>query len=333
VTILVLGGTSFLGRAIVTEALAANYSVTIFQRGQTNPDLFPEVPRINGDRDGGLSQIDGRQWDQVVDVSGYVPRIVQHSAECLRNSNHYTFISTISVYRDFAYPGLNEESDVWEALPAASETIDAESYGPLKAACEQVVEKLWKGRNLIVRPGIIVGPHDPTDRFTYWPARWANGGSVVLPDRKTQPVQWIDVRDLAHWIVQLLPQEVCGVFNCVGPELAFDLGKFMEVCESATRSQGNANWIPTDFLESKGVEPWQDLPLVLPFHGERDGVFQVDGIKARSHGLRLRPLEETVRDTLRWYDKRETKTLKVGWDMEREARILAAWKNEAKDGG
>lgn len=212
--ILVLGGTRFLGRHIVEAALAGGHDITLFNRGQNNPDLFPEVEKLRGNRDGDLSALQGRQWDAVIDTCGFVPRIVQASAALLADSvRHYTFISSISVYADFSKPAMNENAPVGTMQDESIEEITAETYGPLKALCERTAEKAMPGRVLHIRPGYIVGPFDPTDRFTYWPRRVATGGEMLAPGRPDSQIQFVDVRDLANWIIRMVETNRTGVFN------------------------------------------------------------------------------------------------------------------------
>ena len=200
--LLILGGTKFLGRHAVDAALAAGHEVTTFTRGQTNPELHPEIEHLHGDRDGSLDALAGRTWDGVVDTSGYVPRIVRRSAELLRDSvARYVFVSSISAYGDFSAP-ITEETPVAELEDPDTEEI-MESYGALKAACERVVEGVYGDRSARVRAGLIVGPFDPTDRFTYWPRRIAAGGTVLAPGDPEAPVQFVDARDLAAWLVHV----------------------------------------------------------------------------------------------------------------------------------
>src|SRR5262245_47706615 len=227
--LLVLGGTLFLGRAVVDAALARGDEVTIFTRGETNPDLFRDVERLLGNRDGGLDALAGREWDAVVDTCGFVPRIVRESAELLDpNVGHYAFVSTMSVYADVSKP-TDEDSPVDPLEDPASEDIQ-KHYGALKAACEEVVAEVFPGRSLLVRAGLIVGPHDPTDRFTYWVTRAADGGDVLVPGTPEDQVQFIDVRDLAEWIVRSADARLEGTFNAVGFEPPMTMGELLAAC-------------------------------------------------------------------------------------------------------
>ena len=280
--LLVLGGTKFLGRHAVAHALEQGHEVTTFTRGQTNPQLFPEVEHLTGDRDGGLDALRGRAWDGVVDTSGYVPRIVRQSAELLRDAAHrYVFVSTISVYGE---PDELEDPDTEEIM---------EHYGALKRACERVVADVYGDRGTSVRAGLIVGPHDPTDRFTYWPRRLAAGGDVLAPADPQQPVQVIDARDLAAWLVTLAERGPGGVFDATGPQTTF--GDLVE------RMRGDAElvWVDGQRVLDAGVTPWTELPLWLP-DADAWPLMQRDNAGAVAAGLTFRPFDETVRDTRDW---------------------------------
>src|SRR5919204_586040 len=239
--LLVLGGTLFLGRAVVESALAGGHDVTIFTRGQTAPELFPEAERLQGDRDGDLGALEGRSWDAVVDTSAYVPRVVRQSAELLRdNVEHYTFVSTVSVYGP--QPGrVTEETPV--RRPEDPETEDVQNrYGELKTLSEDVVNEVFGERAAIVRPGLIVGPHDPTNRFTYWVTRVAKGGEVLAPGRPDRPIQFVDARDVAEWMLRMADEQRGGVFNATGPEPPVTMGELLETCEQVSGSGARLVW-------------------------------------------------------------------------------------------
>ncbi len=296
--LLVLGGTVFLGRAVVEAALADGHEITIFTRGRTNPELFPEVEKLLGDRDGALGPLADGAWDAVIDTSGFVPRIVRQSAELLHGARRYVFVSSVSVYADFRTPP-DETSAVAELADPASEEV-MRDYGALKAACEQVVEEIYGvDRAVIVRPGLIVGPHDPTGRFTYWPRRIAEGGRVLAPGRPDAPVQVIDVRDLGEWLVTLADRGPSGVFNAVGPAEPLTFGGLLDACRAATGSDAAPVWVDDEPLLAAGVEPWTELPLWLP-SGDDSGMAQTSHARAIAAGLRFRPLEETILATLEW---------------------------------
>jgi 2'-hydroxyisoflavone reductase len=323
VKLLVLGGTKFLGRHIVDAALHRGHEVVLFNRGSTNPELYPQLEHVSGDRDGGLSGLEGRSFDGVIDTSGYVPRIVRQSAELLsRSCEFYAFISSISVYPDATLPGYDETAATQELADPASENIPAD-YGALKVVCERVVEESFPGRCLHVRAGLIVGPHDPTGRFTYWVRRIAAGGEVLVPAPAAGPVQIIDARDLADWTVQMVADGKPGVFNATGPVHSLTMGALVEACARATSSTARFTWVDPDFLLERGVEPWSELPLWLP--GEQ-GLMQANVAAATGAGLRFRPLEDTVRDTWDWVRALPEPPGDAGMAPEREATLLAEWR-------
>ncbi len=287
VNILVLGGTVFLGRHVVEAARAAGHAVTVLTRGLTQPDLFPDLERVHADRDGGLDVLAGRRWGAIVDTCGFVPRVVAQSVAL--SCQRYVFVSSVSVYADLSRP--NDEDA--PALPDPHSEDVAAHYGALKAACERVVAGVLDERATIVRPGLIGGPHDPTGRFTYWPVRVAEGGDVLAPAPADGPVQVIDARDLAAWIVHLAERGPGGVFNAVGPETTF--GDALAAIRAAVG--GDARFVWTDPARLTGVEPWSELPLWAP---HAPGMLRTPNARALAAGLRLRPLGETAVDTLAW---------------------------------
>ncbi len=330
--LLVLGGTSFLGPALVEAARARGHALTLFNRGRTNPGLFPDVERLAGDRDGRLEALAGRSWDVAVDTSGYVPRIVRASAELLSAAvERYLFVSTISVYAEPLAPGADESAPLASVPDPASEDVRAH-YGGLKALCEKAAEAALPGRVLVVRPGLIVGPRDPTDRFTYWPARVARGGEVLAPGDGSDPVQIADVRDLAAWMVAMAERRETGTFNAVGPASPLSMRELLLACRRAPGSDARLAWVPLAFLEKSGLRPWVDLPAWLPGAGEDAGFARVSAARAIARGLRFRPVEETARDTLAWWrslpEERRARP-RAGLSPEREAETLAAWRAAA----
>ncbi|MHB8468686.1 MAG: SDR family oxidoreductase [Gaiellaceae bacterium] len=317
--LLVLGGTAFLGRHVAETALAAGHDVTTFTRGQTNPGLWPGAEMLTGDRDGGLAALEGRTWDGVVDTSGYVPRVLRQSAELLRDAvARYVFVSSISVYADFGQP-VAESTPVTELEDPASENVDAD-YGALKAACERVVENVYGGRGASVRAGLIAGPHDPTDRFTYWPRRLAAGGDVLAPGDPEAPVQLVDARDLAAWLVRIAERGPGGVFNATGPAEPRTMRETLEGVRDAVGSKARLVWVDDRRLLDAAVEPWLELPLWLP-GDDYAGMAQADIARALAAGLAFRPLAATARDTLAW--SREAGEQRPTLAREREAEILA----------
>ena len=322
--ILIIGGTRFLGRHLVNSARARGHEVTLFNRGKTNPELFGQVEQIRGDREKDLGRLSGHRWDAVIDTCGYFPRIIRMSAEALKDSvENYVFISSISVYKDFSKIGINEGDPVGTIEDETIEEITETSYGPLKALCEKAVQDVFGISSLIIRPGLIVGPHDPTDRFTYWPVRVARGGDVLAPDRPDVPVQIIDARDLSDFMIELIQQMTSGVFNVTGPAKPLTLGKMLDTCRQMSVSDANFKWASVEFLEQNHVAPWSDMPAWLPDNGEDAGSARVDISKAINAGLTFRPLEYTVRDTLEWAATLpEDHEWKAGLKMEREKELL-----------
>ncbi len=325
--LLILGGTVFLGRHIVDCALARGHEVTLFNRGKQNADLFPQVEKLRGDRDGQLDALQGRRWDTVIDPSGYVPRIVRQSAELLADAvERYVFISTISVYADYKVTGIDETYPVAKVADETSEDI-GKAYGALKALCEQAVERAVPGRTLTIRPGLIVGPNDPTDRFTYWPVRVARGGEVLAPVGPEFPVQVIDVRDLAEWTVNMTEQKQTGTYNATGPDYPLTIGALLDASRAECGSDARFTYVPESFLLEQQVTPWTGLPLWLP-GPEYAGIAQVNVGKAIRAGLKFRPLREIVRDTLAWERTRPGEAdlpRRAGLKPEREAELLKAW--------
>ncbi len=333
--LLILGGTIFLGRYLVESALARDHQVTLFNRGQHSPELYPEVEKLRGDRDGGLGALRGRRWDAVIDTSGYVPRIVGASAELLADAvEHYTFISSISVYPHFRSIGLDESAPVATLDDPAVEEITGESYGPLKALCEQAVEQALPGRTLVVRPGLIVGPHDYSDRFTYWARRVAQGGELLAPAHPDWHTQIIDVRDLAEWTLRMVEQQQAGVYNATGPDYGLTIGQLLDTCRTVSGSDARFTWVSEEFLAEQVVTPWSELPLWIP-QSDPDmlGFSDVSCAKAITAGLAFRELAATARDTLAWASAR-TDTAdsaaralqpRAGLAPAREAELLRVW--------
>lgn len=319
--ILVLGGTKFVGRHIVNAALGMEHQITIFNRGKSNPSLFPQAEKLIGDRDGGLDQLTGRSWDTIIDVNGYLPRLVADSADLLKETaENYTFISTISVYANFSKPGLNEESSLAEIADKTTEVIDGETYGALKVLCERVVEKIFPGRSLIIRPGYVVGPHDHTDRFTSWLRRIARGGEILALGEESIPLQFIDVRDLAEFIIQRVEANDSSIFNITGPAEPLTWGELFREAKRVYASDTRFTWVSDDFIESQDLDG-QDLPMWAP-PNER-GVGAVNIGKALQAGLVFRPLDDSLRDTLAWDAQHGNP--RAGLSFEREAELLKLW--------
>jgi len=335
--ILVLGGTRFLGPHMAEYALARGHTLTFFNRGKTNAGVLPDIERIQGDRNGQLDGLKGRSWDAVIDTSGYVPRHVRLSAELLHlQVPHYLFISTVSVYASFASAN-DERSPVGKLADESIEKVDGETYGPLKALCESAATGVYgAAHTTVLRPGLIVGPDDNTDRFTYWPARAARGGQFVAPGSPRDPVQVIDVRDLAAFAVQAVERQTVGVFNLLSPPGQFTIGDVVDASVEAAwkivdpQPPPQAVWLPADFLAAQKVAPWSDMPVWAPSVGDEAGFALVSAARALEAGLRIRSMTETVTDTLRWHLQRpaaEQQKLKAGLSPAREAEVLAAWHN------
>jgi 2'-hydroxyisoflavone reductase len=383
--ILILGGTGFLGPAVVDAAKARGHALTLFNRGRTEKriGIIDGVEKLYGNRDPklhavdgddtspqGLAQIEdkikaGEKWDAIVDTSGYVPRIVKASAELLaKASSHYVFISTISVYASNDTPNSDETARIGTMGDPTIESMGAQSenYGPLKALCEQAAEAAMPGKVLNIRPGFIVGPGDPTDRFTYWPVRVSKGGDVLAPNAPVDPVQFIDVRDLAEWIIRCIENRTVGVMNATGPHsgdtaTAFTIGKLLDACKTASKSDAKFTWIPLEFIEKQGIIPGADFPIWVPASGQSAGFHRVNVDRAVKAGLTFRGAEVTCRDTLAWWPKEverrtrvgkqlvedatkagrpapnlpDPKNLRAGLNSEREAAAFTAWKT--RNGG
>jgi len=320
VKLLVLGGTKFLGRATVESALARGHEVTLFNRGQTNPGLFPEAEKLHGDREHDLAALDGRTWDAVVDPSGYVPGAVRASAERLVDSaGFYLFVSSLSAYGDRSR--TMTEGDAVEQLgdmPDDKLLEDYSNYGALKALSEQAVAETFPDRHANVRPGLIVGPHDPTGRFTYWPHRIARGGRVAAPAPPEDTVQFVDVRDLADWMVGLCERGDGGTLNAVNPGVSWS--HLLETCRDVSGSDASFVWIDGTFLLEQEIGQWMELPLWIEDESDK-GLHRADITRAVDTGLTHRPLQQTVEATLEFAETTET----AGLSPEREAALLEAW--------
>ena len=328
--ILILGGTAFLGPAIVNDALARGHEVTLFNRGKTNTHLFPDLEKIVGDRKVSHDALKGRKWDVVIDTSGYYPRVVREAAAALAgNIGQYIFISSVSVYADFSQRGLNERSAVGTISDETTEEITGETYGPLKALCEQAAEQANPGRTCNIRPGLIVGPMDRSDRFTYWPVRIARGGEVLVPDRPETVTQVIDVRDLAEYIVGCAEKQINGVFNATSPAEELTMGEIFDACKAVSGSDATFTWADGDWLEEQEVHAWSDMPVWVPLVGAEAGHPFIDVTRALNTGLLFRPITETVRDTLDWWatvpQERQDGPMRSGLTAEREAEVLQLW--------
>ncbi|HYX91131.1 MAG TPA: NAD-dependent epimerase/dehydratase family protein, partial [Myxococcaceae bacterium] len=284
----------------------------------------------------------------VIDTSGYVPRLVRMSAQLLApNVAQYVFISTISVYAEMGKPGIDESAPLATIQDPTIEKVTAESYGALKALCEQAAEAAFPGRTTTIRPGLIVGPEDPTDRFTYWPVRIERGGEVLAPGDGLDPVQFIDVRDLSEWTIQVIERRTIGIFNALGPRGVFPIKDLLDACVSASAAKPALTWVPTAFLEKHRVAPWEEIPVWIPRGDSPPSAMPYRNDKAVREGLTFRPVEVTVKDTLAWWKTlptpvnpgekehpfRRSARLRTGVDPAREAEVLAAWHAERGKAG
>ena len=336
--LLILGGARFLGYHLVAAARARGHDLTLFHRGHQVMAVEPGVEIIHGDRNRDAAKLRGRRWDAVIDTCGYLPGSVRTSAEALAAAvEQYVFISSVSVYADLSVSGVDETAPLDELTSEelqqanaidTSGPVSASTFGPLygglKVLCERAAEEVLPGRVLSVRPGLIVGAHDYTDRFTYWPARVARGGEVLAPGRPQRHVQFIDARDLAEWIVAMVERRQTGVFNATAPPATVTMGTLLETCRSVSGSNAFFTWVSESFLLNEGVTPWTEMPLWLP-EEHRHGLMWVDSRKAVAAGLRARPLEETIRDVLRWYEA-DGHELRAGLAADREQQLLRKWR-------
>lgn len=341
--LLILGGTRFVGRHLAAAALSRHHQVTLFNRGRHSSEPFPGVETICGDRNSDLGKLQGRRWDAVVDTPGYLPRTVKAAAEALAGSvDVYVFISSQSVYADLSVAGLDETASLAsltsEQLEQAN-AIDASGqtsavtygklYGGLKALCEQAVEEVMPNRVLIIRPGLIVGPHDYTDRFTYWVERVARGGEVLAPGRPGRNIQFIDARDLAEWIVRIIERGERGIFNANSLPERLTMGSLLEECKMTTVSDASFTWVSEDFLLQEKIAPWSEMPLWLPEEAAPHlrGFMFINCDKAVGAGLSFRPLRDTIKDTLIWHTTAcRDENLKAGIQRGKEEELLRKWR-------
>jgi 2'-hydroxyisoflavone reductase len=339
--ILILGGGVFLGAATLDAALAAGHRVTVFNRGRARTDWPASVEAIRGDRSADLGALRGRRWDAVVDTSGYVPADVAASAEALRDCGTCCFVSSISAYAAFDHAPIDEDAALAEADGVAADDRDPNHYGVQKAACEHVVRRVFGERTTIVRPGLIVGPGDRSGRFSHWPWRSAAGGEMLVPAVPAgEPLQFIDVRDLARFIVGTLERGIHGVFNATGPvtPAGCDWPTLIDACSAAVARRGGAPARPVavaeSFLESEGVQPWTELPLWLPStDAALRGHARIDIARAAAAGLVTRPLAETIDAVLDEPAPAPDDPRRRGkLTLERESALLARW-GDGRTGG
>lgn len=324
--LLILGGTKFLGRYLAEIALERGHEVSLFNRGRTGPDLFPEAEKLRGEREGDLSVLRGRSWDSAIDTSGYLSRTVHASAGLLAGAvDHHTFVSSISAYPHPIPPGTDENVPVLEPPDLELEELDMKLYGELKVGCERAAKAEMPGRVLVVRPGLIVGTHDYTDRFAYWCRRMERDGEVLAPGDPERQVQLIDVRDLAGWMLRMAEERRTGVYNATGPRDILTMARMLEGIRVATGSDARFTWVPEEFLLESKVGPWDELPLWLP--EEMNGMLAVSVGKAVHEGPTFRPIQDTARDTLAWEADRDDEAgTGAGISQEREEELLRIWR-------
>jgi 2'-hydroxyisoflavone reductase len=335
--ILILGGTGFTGPYQVRYAMSRGHKVTTFNRGKTHPGELPnEVEQLIGDRNGKPDALKDRQWDVVIDNPTTLPAWVRDAAQILKgNVDRYVFTSTISVYEDSKKgPDENAPLQNYDGSDPYKETLEAmkasgfKTYGPLKALSEKEAEKWFPGRTLIIRPGLIVGPRDESDRFTYWPVRIDRGGEVLAPGAPNDSVQFIDGRDLAEWTIRMAENRETGIYNATGPAKPIGMGDMLDGIKAALKSSANFTWVSEQFLTDQKVQAWSDMPV---WAGAEDGVTRTDINRALGKGLTFRPLADTARDTLAWFKslpQDRQSHLKAGVTPEREAEVLANWKKQ-----
>jgi 2'-hydroxyisoflavone reductase len=330
VRILVLGGTGFVGRAFVEEAVAAGHEVTLFNRGRTRPELFPQVARIRGDRSADLSALAGRTWDAVFDPSCYLPRVARMSAEAAASfAPHYTFISSLSVYADETAVGQDETGPLATIDDPTVEEVTGETYGALKVLSEREVQRVHGDRALILRPGFICGPYDNIDRMPYWLRRMERGGDVLAPERPDFPVQLIDARDIARFALAMAERRAGGVFNLCAPQEPYRFGDLLDVAARTVGGSGRFIWVSLEFMLEHGLSEWEAVPWWVP--PAELAFSRFDASRALAAGLRIRPIEESFRDCWAWDRTRAGESLRSdrGLAPEREGELLEAWRARA----
>lgn len=329
--VLILGGTSFIGPHQVEYAKMRGHRITLFNRGRTNPHLFPNVEKLVGDRNGDLAALEGKSWDVCIDNSASNPEWVRMSAGLLNDQvDHYIYVSSLSAFSDMSIVGMDEDAPVYtyESAGVSPDTPAGElPYGLAKSLSEDEARNaMGPDRTTVVRPGLIVGPRDGTDRFTYWPVRIHRGGEVLAPGTPEDPTMHIDARDLSHWMIRLAENGVTGTFNAVGDPMS--MAEMLYGIKAVTEAPASFTWVPADFLAQHEVRPWADMPCWVPPTGPTAGFGLFENQRAVDAGLTFRPLAETARDTLEWHftrDEERRENLRAGISAEREAEVLQAW--------
>jgi 2'-hydroxyisoflavone reductase len=329
--ILIMGGTGFVGPHTVNAALAQGHKVTLFNRGKTNPGLFSELETIVGDRNTDqIEKLADRKWDAVIDTSAYYPRSVNSLLDVVKNNiQQYLFVSSISVYQDWSKVGMDETAPLATMDDPTIEEVTGETYGPLKVLCEQAANNQMPDRTILIRPGLIVGPRDKTDRFTYWPVRIKRGGTVLAPSDGSDYIQYIDVRDLADWMVHCLQQHLTGAYNAITSAGDITIKKLLETCVSELNPQTKLEWVNADFLEKHDVRPWQEMTVWIPTRGDYAAAGSMSAKKAYANGLKERSMTDVINDCYNWFvslpDERQAK-LRAGINSAKEETVLAAWR-------
>ena len=329
-----LGGTAFLGRHVVECATSRGHTVTLFNRGETNPEAFPELENLRGDRATNLRALEGRTWDAVIDTSGRMPLNVQASVALLRDSvDHYCFVSSLTVYADLSTPDVDESAPLVDVDPYRhASRMTPESYGPFKALCEEAVLRAFDRQALIARPGLILGPHDYTNRSSYWVERVAEAGEILAPGSSDRQIQFIDGRDLAKWLIRMAETAEGGVYNVTGPDFCLTMGGFLEAIASILPGEGHFTWVDEAFLAEQDVAYWSELPLWLP----ESVPWRLSIDKALQSGLEFRPLADTLSDVLASIGPHRHTwpvesvwssggTALVGLERQREVDLLSQW--------
>lgn len=323
--ILILGGTNFLGPHLVEEFQRHGHEITLFNRGTQDPGCS-NVEMLRGNRDGDLTALQDRWWDAIIDTSGHLPRVVEASSKLLsKATNHYTFISTIGVYKDFHSMNIDENYPVAVLENEANEEINEKTYGALKASCEKVIEKHFSNHFLVIRPGLIVGPRDPTNRFSYWPLRIMDGGEILAPGAPTQNLQFIDVRDLAKWIVSMVEKQEIGFYNATGPSMPLTFEELLKTCSQISNKKICLTWVNEDFLIEHGVQDWVELPLWLSYQRNMPGFLNINSRKAIQAGLTFSPLAHTISAIIDWEEHSKKDDISIGMDRKKEQNLLKVW--------